>query len=57
MWVILAFMIHHVYSAIMVDHWERNGLMSSIFAGYKFVTRRDIQNARDGGMEVQERSN
>jgi hydrogenase maturation protease len=25
MWAILAFMIHHVYSAFLVDHWERNG--------------------------------
>ncbi len=54
MWVILAFMIHHVYSALLVDHWERNGLMSSIFSGYKFVTRGEIEEARDGGMEIEE---
>ena len=54
MWAILAFMIHHVYSALLVDHIERNGLMSSIFSGYKFVTRREIQAARDGGPDVQE---
>ncbi len=54
MWAILAFMMHHVYSALLIDHWERNGLMSSIFSGYKFVTRRDIQRARDGGIEIQE---
>jgi Ni/Fe-hydrogenase 1 B-type cytochrome subunit len=53
MWVILAFMIHHVYSALLVDHWERNGLMSSIFSGNKFVTRQEIQEARDGGWDVQ----
>lgn len=53
MWAILAFMVHHVYSALLVDHWERNGLMSSIFAGSKFVTRAEIQAARDGGHEVQ----
>ena len=50
MWVILAFSIHHVYSAILVDHWERNGLMSSIFAGSKFVPRWRIDEARDGGI-------
>lgn len=54
MWAILAFMIHHVYSALLVDHWEKNGLMSSIFSGFKFVTRRDIDQARDGGIRVQE---
>ncbi len=50
MWVILAFAVHHVYSAILVDHWERNGLMSSIFAGSKFVPRWRIDEARDGGI-------
>jgi Ni/Fe-hydrogenase 1 B-type cytochrome subunit len=54
MWAILAFMIHHVYSALLVDHVERNGLMSSIFTGYKFVTRHEIIEARDGGMAVEE---
>jgi Ni/Fe-hydrogenase 1 B-type cytochrome subunit len=54
MWGVLAFMVHHVYSALLVDHWERNGLMSSIFSGFKFVTRREIDEARDGGMEIQE---
>jgi Ni/Fe-hydrogenase 1 B-type cytochrome subunit len=54
MWAILAFMVHHVYSAILVDHVERNGLMSSIFTGYKFVTRQEVIEARDGGMAVEE---
>jgi Ni/Fe-hydrogenase 1 B-type cytochrome subunit len=53
MWAILAFMIHHVYSAFLVDHWERNGLVGSIFSGNKFVTRQEIQEARDGGWDVQ----
>ena len=54
MWAILGFMIHHVYSALLVDHVERNGLMSSIFTGYKFVTRQEVIEARDGGMAVEE---
>ena len=54
MWLTLAFMIHHIYSALLVDHVERNGLMSSIFSGFKFVTRREIEEARDGGEEIQE---
>jgi Ni/Fe-hydrogenase 1 B-type cytochrome subunit len=54
MWAILAFMIHHVYSALLVDHIERTGLMSSIFTGYKFVTRQEVIEARDGGIAVEE---
>ncbi len=52
MWVIIGFAIHHVYSAVLVDHWEKTGVMSSIFGGYKFITRRDVQAARDGGMDL-----
>ncbi len=33
----IAFMIHHVYSAILVDIEERTGVMSSIFSGYKNI--------------------
>jgi Ni/Fe-hydrogenase 1 B-type cytochrome subunit len=54
MWAILAFMIHHVYSAVLVDHIERNGLMGSMFTGFKFVTRQEVIEARDGGMAVEE---
>ena len=32
-----AFAIHHVYSAILVDIEERNGVLSSIFSGYKNI--------------------
>jgi Ni/Fe-hydrogenase 1 B-type cytochrome subunit len=52
MWAIIAFAIHHVYSALLVDHVERNGLMSSIFSGSKFVTRWRIIEARDGGIPL-----
>jgi Ni/Fe-hydrogenase 1 B-type cytochrome subunit len=52
MWAIVAFAIHHVYSAILVDHLERNGLMSSIFAGSKYVPRWRVIEARDGGIEL-----
>ncbi|MDA8238714.1 MAG: Ni/Fe-hydrogenase, b-type cytochrome subunit [Chloroflexi bacterium] len=54
MWAILAFMIHHVYAALLIDHIEKNGLMSSIFSGFKFATRRDVAKARDGGIELEE---
>ena len=32
-----AFMIHHVYSAILIDVEERNGVLSSMFSGYKNI--------------------
>ncbi len=37
MYLIIAFAIHHVYSAWLVDLEEGNGLMSSIFSGFKFL--------------------
>jgi Ni/Fe-hydrogenase 1 B-type cytochrome subunit len=54
MWAILAIAIFHVYSCILVDHVERNGLMSSIISGYKFVTREEVLESRDGGDELLE---
>ena len=37
MWLLIAFALHHVYSAFLVDSEEGNGLMSSIFSGFKFI--------------------
>jgi Ni/Fe-hydrogenase 1 B-type cytochrome subunit len=39
MWAILAIALFHIYSCILVDHVERNGLVSSMISGYKFPTR------------------
>jgi Ni/Fe-hydrogenase 1 B-type cytochrome subunit len=33
----VAFAIHHVYSAVLVDYEERSGTMSSIFSGWKNI--------------------
>ncbi|HLC02744.1 MAG TPA: Ni/Fe-hydrogenase, b-type cytochrome subunit [Anaerolineales bacterium] len=41
MWVILAWVVHHVYSAILVDTEEKSGLISSIFTGYKTTRRKE----------------
>lgn len=41
MWVIIAWLVHHVYSAILVDSEEKSGLISSIFTGHKSVPRKD----------------
>ncbi len=37
MWLLIAFALHHVYSAFLVDAEEGNGLLSSILGGFKFV--------------------
>lgn len=39
MFLFMAFVIHHVYSAVLVAMEQRNGLMESIFSGWKFVSR------------------
>lgn len=48
MWLIIAFTIHHVYSAILIDIEERSGLVSSIVTGYKTLTRAHIRAALRG---------
>jgi Ni/Fe-hydrogenase 1 B-type cytochrome subunit len=40
MWLLLGFMVHHVYSAALMDAEEKNGTLTSIFTGYKFGGRR-----------------
>ena len=37
MWMLLVFMIHHVYSAILFSLKERSGIIDSMFSGYKRV--------------------
>ncbi|MBZ5705809.1 MAG: Ni/Fe-hydrogenase, b-type cytochrome subunit [Acidobacteriia bacterium] len=37
------FVIHHVYSAVLVSWEERNGLIESIFTGYKFVPTDELE--------------
>lgn len=37
MWLTWGFVVHHVYSAVLVDMEERNGLISSIVTGRKEV--------------------
>jgi Ni/Fe-hydrogenase 1 B-type cytochrome subunit len=37
MWLLLGFMVHHVYSVILVDSEERSGLLSSIVTGDKTI--------------------
>jgi Ni/Fe-hydrogenase 1 B-type cytochrome subunit len=45
MFLLIAFTIHHVYSAVLIDIEEKSGLLSSIVTGYKTLTRRHIAEA------------
>ncbi len=36
------FFIHHIYTAILVSIEEENGLMDSIFSGYKFISEEEL---------------
>jgi Ni/Fe-hydrogenase 1 B-type cytochrome subunit len=43
MFLFMAFVIHHVYSALVVSLKLRNGLMESIFTGRKFIPRNVLE--------------
>ena len=43
MWLLLGFMVHHVYSGVLMSTIEANATMESIFSGYKFVPREDLE--------------
>jgi Ni/Fe-hydrogenase 1 B-type cytochrome subunit len=49
MWLILGFVAHHVWSAILVSFVERNGLIDSIFSGFKHVPASLVRNASEKG--------
>jgi Ni/Fe-hydrogenase 1 B-type cytochrome subunit len=55
MWMILAIALFHIYSCMLVDHIEHNGLVSSIISGWKFPTRHQVVASRDGGPELIDR--
>ena len=43
MWLLLGFAVHHVYSSVLMSTIEANATVESIFSGYKFVPRADLQ--------------
>jgi Ni/Fe-hydrogenase 1 B-type cytochrome subunit len=47
MFLLIAFFIHHIYSALLVGISERNGEMESIFTGWKFVPRRLVDEVTE----------
>jgi Ni/Fe-hydrogenase 1 B-type cytochrome subunit len=42
MWLLLGFMLHHVYSSLLMSHVEKTGTMESIFSGWKWVPKREL---------------
>jgi Ni/Fe-hydrogenase 1 B-type cytochrome subunit len=49
MFAFLMFVIHHVYSAVLVSWEERNGLIESIYTGYKFVPESEVEELEASG--------
>lgn len=41
-WLLAGFFINHVYSGTLMDIKERNGTMSSIFSGYRYIEPKDL---------------
>jgi Ni/Fe-hydrogenase 1 B-type cytochrome subunit len=39
MWLLIGFAVHHFFSAFLVSRVERNGIMDSIFSGYKYLPK------------------
>lgn len=50
LWLILAFTIHHVYSAVLIDIEERSGLVSSMVTGSKSLTTQHLAEAAEEDM-------
>jgi Ni/Fe-hydrogenase 1 B-type cytochrome subunit len=47
MWLILGFVIHHIYSALLTSKQERNGELDSIFSGNKFLFREELEAGKE----------
>lgn len=52
MWLLIGFAVHHVYSALLVDHLEKNATLGSIFSGWKWVSRRALGQGREADGEA-----
>ncbi len=42
MWLLAGFIINHVYSGWLMDIKERNGTMSGIFSGDRYIVPEDL---------------
>jgi Ni/Fe-hydrogenase 1 B-type cytochrome subunit len=54
MFLLIAFTIHHVYSAVLIDIEEHSGLVSSMITGRKFLTARHIAEAQEADDPVRQ---
>lgn len=45
MWLLLGFFAHHFFSSVLMSNIEQNGTMESIFSGFKFVPREDLEKS------------
>jgi Ni/Fe-hydrogenase 1 B-type cytochrome subunit len=43
MWLLLGFAVHHVYSGLLMAVSERTGVLDSIFSGYKYVKKGELE--------------
>jgi Ni/Fe-hydrogenase 1 B-type cytochrome subunit len=43
MWLILGFFVHHLYSALLASVIEKNGILESIFTGFKWVRAEEVE--------------
>lgn len=39
MWLLIGFVVHHFFSALLVSRVEKNGTIDSIFSGYKYLPK------------------
>ena len=46
MWLLLGFLVHHVYSALLMSHVEKTATMESIFSGFKFLPPEEVDEER-----------
>lgn len=46
MWLIWAFFVHHVYSAILMSQVEPTATVESIFSGHKFVATEEVASVK-----------
>lgn len=42
LWLVWGFVVNHVYSAVLMDHVERSGVISSMINGFKYVPRHHL---------------
>lgn len=48
MWVVIIFVVMHIYLAVREDYLVKNGTMSSIFTGWKTDKKKYVEDKKDG---------